>query len=262
MARATKKLDDLARLLEKTGGDPQRLEAVKRAQRFRRSWIDLAQMLCKIRSKRSYQRWGYEDFHTYCSEELTLKKATVDKLTISYSTLERHAPAVLDRDGIAKTIPSYEAIDYYSKVVDTPANDAGDDEDDEAPRPRRASKLPPPRVTDEVVSELRTAVFDEGQPVAELRKRFDPIIFPQPKNAEKLAVIQRASAAARKLAELLPDIEGLPESQVSRLESQLGKLRTDLEQLAEPLKEKVARAQKRARKRGRAPQVDSAAVSR
>ncbi len=260
MARATKKLDELARLLEKTGGDPQRLEAVKRAQRFRRSWLDLAEMLCKIRKKRSYQRWGYEDFHTYCAEELTLKKATVDKLTISYSTLERHAPAVLDRDGIASTIPSLQSIDYYSRVVDTPANDTAEQSDEEEdPRPRRSGKLPPPRVSDEVVSELRSAVFDEGQPVAELRKRFDPVIFPRPKGAEKLAVIQKANAAARKLADLLPDIDGLSDTQVAKLETQLGKLRTSLDELAEPLKEQVARAQKRAQKRRRVPRLDSAA---
>lgn len=260
MARATKKLDDLARLLEKTGGDPQRLDAVKRAQKFRRSWVDLAEMLCKIRKKRSYTRWGYEDFHVYCAEELTLKKGTVDKLTISYSTLERHAPSVLQRDGIAKTIPSYEAIDYYSKVVDVPANDTSEAEEEEsAPRPRRSTKLPPPRVNDEVVSELRSAVFDEGQPVAELRKRFDPVIFPRPKGAEELASIQKANAAARKLAELLPDISGLPEAQVTKLESQLGKLRQQLDELAVPLKEKVARAQKRAQKRSAAPRLQSSA---
>ena len=51
-------------------------------------------------------------------------KVTVDKLTISYHTIERHAPQVLSWDGVAKTIPSYEAIDYYSRALGTPKNAA------------------------------------------------------------------------------------------------------------------------------------------
>jgi hypothetical protein len=252
MAGSSKKLDDLARLLEKTGGDAERLDAVKRAQKFRRSWLELAEALTKIRKNRSYERWGYDDLYTYAKEELTLKKPTVDKLTISYSTLQRHAPQVLARDGVAKTIPSYQAIDYFSKAV----GDVDVDDDDDAANdaPPRNKKKPPPRAG-EHLNELSTAVFDEGQPLGELRKRFDPVFFPKPKGAEKLAVIQKANGAARKLAELLPDIDGLPEGQVRKLEAELGKLRNRLEELAEPLKEKVAKAQKRLK----APRVRSAA---
>lgn len=247
MARSSKKLDDLARLLEKTGGDAERLEAVKRAQKFRRSWLELAEAITKIRKNRSYERWGYDDLYAYCKDELTLKKPTVDKLTISYSTLQRHAPQVLSRDGVAKTIPSYQAIDYFSRAV-------GDEEPANDPEPLPGKKKAPPRAG-EHFQELSSAVFDEGQPVTELRKRFDPVFFPKPKGAEKLATIQRANGAARKLAELLPDIDGLPESQVRKLEAELGKLRSKLDELAEPLKDKVAKAQKRLK----APRVRSAA---
>lgn len=241
MARATQKLDELAALLERTGGEPQRLEAVRRAQNFRRSWLDLAKVLAEIRSKRRFERWGYTDFFTYCKEELTLKKATVDKLTMSYRALEQHAPQVLTWDGVAKTIPSYEAIDYYAKAMGPSADaDAGED----APAPRPKSR----RATPERMDELSSAVFDEGRPVAELRKTFDPIFFPKPKGTEKLGVINKANAAARKLAELLPDIEGLPANQVGALEVQLGKLRTKLDELAEPLKAQVAEARAKARK--------------
>jgi hypothetical protein len=246
VARSTKKLDELAELLERTGGDPQRLEAVKRAQNFRRSWVELAQAIWKIRNQRSYEKWGYEDLYVYCKQELTLQKGTVDKLTVSYNTLQRHAPQVLAWDGVAKTIPSYQSIDYFSRAVgDDPANDV-------EPEPGR--KKPPPRAG-EALQELSSAVFDEGQPVTELRKRFDPVFFPKPRGAEKLATIQKANGAARRLAELLPDIDGLPDGQARKLEADLGKLRGKLDELAEPLKEKVARAQKRLK----APRVRSAA---
>lgn len=246
MAKGTKKIDELAELLERTGGDAQRLEVVRRTQKFKRTWIELAEALIKVRSTRAHERWGYNDFYQYCTSELTLKRATVDKLTVSYSTIQRHAPEVLEWDGVAKTIPSYEAIDYFSRAIGDPANDtAGEAEAEEAPAPKKVRAPAPPR-DPELVQEIKNAVFDEGQPVAELRKRFDPVLKPRPRGAEKLELINKASAAARKLAELLPDIDGLPEKRVRKLEEELGALRENLEALAEPLREKVARAQKRA----------------
>ena len=72
--------------------------------------------------------------------------------------------------------------------------------------------------------------------LAELRKRFDPVLYPRPKGAERLEIIQKASAAARKLAELLPDIDGLEDKRVQRIETELGALRQELDALATSLK--------------------------
>jgi hypothetical protein len=249
VARTSRKLDALAALLERTNGDPKRIEAVRRAQGFRRSWIDLAETLCRIRNQSLYEKWGFSDFYEYCQEELTLKRATVDKLTISYSTLERHAPQVLERDGVANTIPSYEAIDYFHKTVgefdDPPANDASGDEELTIPRRGRVP-LPP---TPELRREFEQAVFDEGQPVGELRKRFDAQFFPRPSGADELDNIRKASATARKLAALIVEISGLPEKQVRRVEAELGKLREALDDLVEPLEQRVAKATARADKK-------------
>ncbi len=248
MARSTRKLDELAELLERTGGDAQRLEAVKRAQRFRRSWIDLAQALVKIRSSQAYTRWGYEDFHDYCSKELTLKRPTVDKLTISYSTLERHKPEVLNRDGVARSIPSYQAIDYFSKVVD---NDEG--AANETANKRARGRKAPPR--GEELEALSTAVFDEGKPVGELRKRFDPVFFPRPKGAEELDQLKKVDATSRRLAESLAEVAALQDDDatVAALEA-LGALRERLAALIEPLEKKLNGGKKRTR----APRMQSA----
>jgi hypothetical protein len=250
VARTSRKLDALAALLERTNGDPKRIEAVRRAQGFRRSWIDLAETLCRIRNQSQYEKWGFTDFYEYCQEELTLKRATVDKLTISYSTLERHAPQVLERDGVANTIPSYEAIDYFHKTVgefDEPqaANDSEGDEELVIPRRGRVPMPPTP----ELRREFEQAVFDEGQPVGELRKRFDAQFFPRPTGADELDNIRKASATARKLAAQIVEIAGLPEKQVRRVEAELGKLREALDDLLEPLEERVAKATARADKK-------------
>lgn len=230
VSRGIRKIDELTALLEKAGGDPRRLDALKRTQRFKRSWIDLAEALVKIRREEAYTQWGFDDFYAYCSQELQLRRATVDKLTVSYSTIHQHAPQVLNWDGVAKTIPSYQAVDYFSKAVDA---DPGTG--------KRAERH------GEAVKELEQAVFDEGQPLAELRKRFDPVLHPKPRGAAKLELVRRASAAARKLAEVLPDVDGLSEKRVQQVERALGALRQDLDELEAPLKDMVASGRKRAK---------------
>ncbi len=249
VAKGTKKIDALAELLERTGGDAERLEVVRRTQRFKRSWIELAETLQRIRSTRAFTRWGFDDFYTYCSEELTLKRPTVDKLVLSFNTIQSHAPEVLEWDGVARVIPSYEAVDYFSRAVGKamPEDDDVDpgpppEGEDEAPRPRRRrgeGEFP------EVLQEVKQAVFDEGQPVTELRKRFDQVLFPRPKGAEKLDVIRKASAAARALAELLPDIEGADAKRIQRLEIELGGLREELDALGEEVKKGLERPAKK-----------------
>ncbi|PRQ05851.1 hypothetical protein ENSA5_01710 [Enhygromyxa salina] len=251
MSKSARKLDALAALLERTGGDPKRIEAVRRAQNFRRSWVDLAEILVQVRTHNLYEKWGYSDLYAYAQDELTLKRGTVDKLTISYNTLERHAPHVLERDGVATTIPSYDSLDYYHRTVGeleavAPPTEEAANEDPELPRRRgRVPQLPGP----ELRQELEDAVFNEGQALGELRRRFDPHFFPKPKGADELDRLKKASSTARKLAELLTEIDGLPDTQVRKLEAELGKLRTKLDELAAPMKEQVLAATTRANKR-------------
>ena len=109
MPRSRSKLDDLADMLARTGDDPERLDVVQRAQRFKRSWVDLAESLVRLRKSRAYEAWGYADLHEYCNKELAIRGATVDKLLLSFTTVERHAPEVLARDGVARDIPSSSA---------------------------------------------------------------------------------------------------------------------------------------------------------
>jgi hypothetical protein len=97
-----------------------------------------------------------------------------------------------------------------------------------------------------MIKELRQAVFDEGQTVGELRKRFDPVLWPKPKGADALELVQKASALAKKLAELLAEIDGLSERRVASVEQVLGALRQELDAIAEPLRAKLERKRKAA----------------
>lgn len=239
VSQATEKIEALLARLEDSGADPRRLEVLRATQRFKRSWVELAESLVAIRREKAHEDWGYADFHKYCADELHLRRSTVDKLTISFSTLKRLAPQVLQWDGVEREVPSLQAVDYFGKAVQA-AN---------VPPAEGKQPTPPSR---EVIKDLRKAVFDEGQSVAELRRRFDPILRPKPKGAEELEVISKALGATRKLAELLPEIEGLTDRCVTTVEKALGGLRQDLEALAEPLRVKT-QAQKKPPKRAQAP---------
>lgn len=214
MTRTNKKLDALEEVLERTGEDPQRLELVRCAQRFKRSWVELAKALAALRQSRAYEMWGYSDLMDYCQKELAIRPQTADKLLLSLSTLERHAPEVLRRDGVARNIPSIEAVDFYNRAL-------GNEE-----RPGPLLRLDAP---DELVEQLKAAVFDEGQSVRELRERFAPAMRPKSEADPEHDMARKARAAATRLHELVPEVPGLTEARVGRVLAILEALISDID---------------------------------
>ena len=220
------RLGDLAEALEAEGADELRVHVVRRAREFKRSWVMMAEALVEVRNRESYLEWGYEDFYTYCSLELQIKQATADKLTGSYVALKRHAPSVLKRDGLNERIPTCDAVDYFAKALHkSPSNDSEE----------RA-------VDQEVVDELRHAVFEEGAPVSDLRKRFNPVFNPKPEGAETIDTIRRATATIRRLERTIEDIDGLRRSTVRTSLDALESLREELTELLEKAKAQYARS--------------------
>lgn len=227
MTRSHKKLDALAEMLERAGDDPVRLDLVQRAQRFKRSWVELAEALTRLRNRKSYEAWGYADLYEYCAKELAIKPATVDKLVLSFATVEQHAPDVLKRDGVARNIPSLDAIDYFNRALGN----------DEKPGPFRRLDA-----KDDVVEQLRGAVFDEGQGVRELRQRFNPMIQgAKAERTEGQELLHKARSLAEKLANLLPELDGLTEARVARVIAALEALGRDLDALESTGQKSAAR---------------------
>jgi hypothetical protein len=234
--RANPKLDALQAMLERAGDDPERLGLVERAQRFKRSWIELAESLAALRKSRSYERWGYADLHEYCNRELAIKPATVDKLLLSFGTVTRYAPEVLERDGVAREVPSLDAVDYFSRALG----------DDERPGPFRRLD-----VKNDVVEQLRAAVFDEGQGVRELRERFNPVLKPKalPDGSD---LARRARDTAKRLLALLPELSALSEARIGRVTAALESLLRDLEAQLEGKASAVSAPRMAQRKKPRA----------
>ena len=220
------RLGDLAEALEAEGADELRVHVVRRAREFKRSWVMMAEALVEVRNRESYLDWGYKDFYSYCSLELQIKQATADKLTGSYVALKRHAPAVLKRDGLNEQIPTCDAVDYFARALRKgPSNDSEEGAVDAG-----------------VVNELKHAVFEEGAPVSDLRKRFNPVLHPKPEGAEQMEAIRRATAAVRRLERMLDEIDGLRRSTRRASLDALEALREDLTELLERTKAQYARS--------------------
>jgi hypothetical protein len=221
MSKGHDVLEALADRMEQGGGDPARVDIVRRAQRFKRSWVELGEGLTALRKSRRYEKWGYSDLADYCSKELHIKAATLDKLVLSYGALRTHAPEVLRRDGVSREIPSLEAVDYFSRAVGPSS------EDDPGDKRRR---LDAPR---EVLDELRAAVFDETRSVGELRKRFDPILRPRSVEADAVDGLRKLKALAERLSSAVQTTEGISEKRVGRVLAVMEALVRDVDELLE-----------------------------
>jgi hypothetical protein len=228
MATVGEKLDALADRLTQMGDDGQRLELVQRARRFKRSWVEMAEALCWVRDTRAFERWGYADLHGYCKEELHIRPATVDKLTGGYATLQTHAPQVLARDGVAQQIPTIDAVDYFAQALN----------------PKENPKRPIEKPDAGTIRDLKSAVFDDNKPVAVLRREFNPVLRPKPDGADALERMEKASAAARRLGGLLPQIDDLSPDVVARAERALNKVLDELDELIPATRDRVYPTQK------------------
>lgn len=221
MSQGHEVLEALADRMEQGGGDPVRVDIVRRAQRFKRSWVELAEGLTALRKSRRYEQWGYADLGDYCQKELHIKSATLDKLVLSYGALRQHAPEVLRRDGVSREIPSLEAVDYFSRAIGS-GNDGGNLKD--------KRRLDAPR---EVLDELRAAVFEEARSVGELRKRFDPILRPKSASEDAADGLRKLKALAERMTASVQTTEGLSEKRVGRVLAVMEALIRDVDELME-----------------------------
>jgi hypothetical protein len=196
MSRAIQKLTQLIAGLER-GGDQLRLFAAKSTYHFKHSWIELADALVQVKNSGAFIQWGYDAFLSYCEGELGLKKALVDKLTVSFTTLEQYAPERLS--GEAETpIPSYQSLDYFARAMGDPRFDGSD--------PRDAPQEP---LSPELTGQLQTAVFEECCTHKQLKDRFDPLIRPKSDVEEQQESLRKVLTTTKRLQEQLESLDGL-----------------------------------------------------
>jgi hypothetical protein len=172
-----------------------RADVIDSAKRFKASWLDLARHLVRVRGEGLWQEWGYATFEAYCARELRIKKATAQKLVMSYGFLEKHEPEALEDEDRARKTPSFEVIEVLSR-----AEERG-------------------QLDDQTYREVREKLWEQPQPVApaeikrELARRFPE---PEPEEPPVDLTVKRLAAQARKLARDLSGCGKIPRAVAER----------------------------------------------
>jgi len=185
--------------------DPERAELLRRARRFKNSWIELAEALTSAKRHALWKGWGYDSFEAYAKSELHLRQETVDKLTGSYTFLQRRAPAVLERDGLRERVPSYQAIDFLRRA----------EEGESVPR--------------DVLDELRGRVLDEAAPIATVARAYGEVVFPIDEGTKRARDLAGVKNVAKRLREILGETRAVPRKLAGEVSSALDRLLAAIE---------------------------------
>ncbi|WP_428261211.1 hypothetical protein [Haliangium sp.] len=163
--------------------DPERVEVLAKARRFKQSWIALGEALSAVYERESWVHWGYASFEEYCRKELHLKKATVAKLLGSFRFLQTRAPRILERAEAEPSahVPSLAAVDFVARAADRGAVDG------------------------DTMAEIERAAFDEGADAPLLSRRFKQVAFPVDEGERIDKLRGQITSAARRLAALIAE---------------------------------------------------------
>ena len=199
--KTDKALEDRMRAF---AGDAERVELLARARSFKASWIELAEGLSTVFDNKSWERWGFEDFESYCKGELQLTPATAGKLLGSFRFLRTSAPKVLERAKQPERqahVPSMRSVNFVARAAERGAADSS------------------------TMKEIRKAAFDEGAEPPVLTKRFGSVAFPVTDKEKAARLRRQIIGAARRLANLIADPDSpVPHKIASSVESSLGEL--------------------------------------
>jgi hypothetical protein len=186
--------------------DPERVDLIARARRFKASWIELAEALTHAKRGGRWRDWGFDSFEAYARNELRLKQETVDKLTGSYSFLQRRAPAVLTRDALREAVPSYQAVDFLRRA----------EAQDGAPR--------------EAVEAIRKRVLEEAAPVAAVSRAYKDVVFPVDEDTLRARDVAGVRNVAKRLRELLAETRAVPRKLAGEVAGALDELLAAIEE--------------------------------
>jgi hypothetical protein len=191
----------LEALAESHADDPDRVELIHRARRFKASWLELAEALSDARRHAHWRRWGFDSFEAYAKTELHLRPETVEKLTGSFQFLKSKAPDVLRRDGLSTPIPSYQSVDFLRRAEESEERAAPD-----------------------VMEALRKRVLDEGAQPAAVSREFKATVFPIDEAARKDRDLAALRNVAKRLHDLLGETRAVPRRLASEVDDAVSKL--------------------------------------
>ena len=126
----TKAIKALEQKMQGLGEETIRHQALRSARDFKTSWMALGQTLFSVWKDKLFKEWGYEEFESYVSREIGIRKQTAQKLLRSYSFLEQKEPRYLERSRNEETepaaLPTYEAVDVLRRASNNKKMDGTD----------------------------------------------------------------------------------------------------------------------------------------
>jgi hypothetical protein len=211
----TKSIETIEQRMEHLDTGDMRYRVLQNAKAFKTSWIELGQSLYAVWKDKLYKEWGYNQFDTFTSREIGIRKKTALKLLKSYYFLEREEPQYLteehQRSADVGSVPTYEAVDAL----------------------RQASKNKEIDKTDYVT--IRKDVLERGKDVREVKKDLTALIKQreelQPEEARqkrRTAVLKRFVSLLRSVTEEAKVSKLLPVSVIKDADQLIGKLENEV----------------------------------
>ena len=189
--------------------DPERADALAKARAFKRTWLELAEVLARVQQTSAWERWGYPDFDAYCRKELHLRGSTVAKLLGSYRFLETSAPRVIERakrDRLESPIPSLASVEFVQRATERAAADP------------------------DTLETIHRVAFDEGADAPLLSRRFKDVAFPETDADRRERLRSSIAQAARRLSSLIAENDSpVPKKLAIRVEETIGELLESIE---------------------------------
>jgi len=96
-----------------------REESLQIAKQFKSNWVELAERLSQIETKKMFEEWGYESIETYGLKELRIKRPTLHKLLSSYYFLKKEEPKILEQRHEYEHFPQPDLVQVLSKAKES-----------------------------------------------------------------------------------------------------------------------------------------------
>jgi hypothetical protein len=176
------------------------------AKRFKSSWVELGKLLVKVRNEALFEEWGYPSFEAYCLAEVRIKRQTAEKLTRSFSFLDKHEPKAMAQEDIVETAPAFEVVQVLAD-----AEERG-------------------QLSAQEYRSIRDSIWNNERPVSELKRELvEQFPAPEAKGPSDVAQLKRLAAWSRKLATELQGNKKVPRAMVDRAQA----LADEVEELAQ-----------------------------
>jgi hypothetical protein len=209
-------LGNIEQKIKDTADNPLRQHVLENARDFKRSWIELGRSLYSVWKDKLYRQWGYQDFDSYTTKEIGIRKQTAMKLLRSYFFLEKEEPAYLkesiSESAKAVNVPSYESVDLLRLAKEKKDLDGRD------------------------YNNLKEAVFQKGKDSREVKKELTSLIRQRQELEPEEAWEQKRQTSIKRfigiLKSLKDEIKGskmLSASLVQEADAFIRKLESELE---------------------------------